>query len=83
MTRTHTLVCLLGLGLGVVVAVVFGVAWGAVLSVAALLACPAAMYLAMRQMAARPDRGQGSGGLPPSHEPRNTGAHVSETRQTQ
>ncbi len=82
MTRTHTFVCLLGLGFGVAVALVFGVPWGTILSVAALLACPAAMYLGMRQMAARPDRGQGTGGQPALHEPRNTDAHASETRQT-
>lgn len=77
MTRTHTIVCLVGLGVAIVAALLLGVPWGALISVLALLACPVAMYLGMRQMTARPGTAEGS----PAHKSRNTEGHAGETRQ--
>ncbi len=77
MTRTPTIVCLVGLGVAIVAALLLGVPWGAPISVLALLACPAAMYLGMRQMAARP----GTADRSSAHESRDTEGHAGETRQ--
>lgn len=77
MTRTHTVVCLLGLGVAIVAAVLLGVPWGTVIFALALLACPAAMYLGMRQMAGRP----GAADRSSAQESRSREGHAGETRQ--
>lgn len=80
MTRTHTVVCLMGLGVAILAALVLGVSWGTLISALALLACPAAMYLGMRQMSARPGAGQGIAGRSAAHKSPSTESHAGETR---
>lgn len=77
MPRTPTIVCLIGLLVTIVTALLLGVPWGALISVLALLACPAAMYLGMWQMAARPATADRSS----AHESLKTDGHAGETRK--
>jgi len=77
MTRIHTVVCFLGLGVAIATAVLLGVPWGTLIFVLALLACPTAMYLGMRQMARRP----GAAARSSAQESRSREGHAGETRQ--
>jgi hypothetical protein len=60
MTR-HMWVCVAGLGAAVLGALPLGVPWGNILPIAAILACPAAMFLGMRRMPAHRGEGKGVG----------------------
>ncbi len=64
MARTHMGVCIVGLGAAVLGALLLGVPWGNILFIAALLACPVAMFLGMRRMPAHRGGREGSGGTP-------------------
>ena len=55
-------VCIVGLGAAVFGALLLGVPWGNILLIAALLACPVAMFLGMRRMPAHRGGREGLGG---------------------